>query len=135
MGQARPKLGMSLRVTAAGAATLLLLLLAWSVQSGTVRASTVTFPNGAGSALKRTQLRVGGGLRAESWRQPSGFSYSVWTPFELTDRRGNDLQCRLEVEGWVRPRAGHGDLFDARCTCAYSSRHHNRDLPCGDVKR
>ncbi len=102
----------------------------WALAHAT-RISSIEFPSGANhSALRRVRVQVGDRLRFETWSQPANFSYSIWVPFELDDPAGQTMNCRVEAEGWLRPRTLHRDLLAVYCVCERSWLHHDRQVAC-----
>jgi hypothetical protein len=96
-----------------------------------VSISTVAFPSLSGAnVLRRTRVDVGDALHFETWYQPSSFSYRVGTQFAATDRAGNDLECRIGLDGWARPQALTGSLLDGVCECSQPRLHDRGLVPC-----
>jgi hypothetical protein len=105
--------------------------LAAAAIAGSFRISNTHFPSSLGiTNLVRTRVDLAGDLRFETWRYPSGLSYSFWVPFESLSSTGDRLQCRVEAEGWVRTMSGHRNLMDLYCVCERPSLHSDRETSC-----
>ena len=111
-----------------GAAAAILVLIALA---GGVQASRIAFPSGlANSDLIRTRVEFMDALHFETWQNASGLSYSFWVPFESQDSSGGTLQCRVEMEGWLRTVSRHRNLLDLYCVCERTQLHHDRETSC-----
>lgn len=109
----------------------LVLLFAAAVLTLGVRASRIAFPSSQGSTdLVRTRLDLARVLWFETWQYPAGMSYSFRVPFESLDPSGATLQCRFEMEGWLRYDSRHRDLLDLYCVCERTDLHDNRERSC-----